>query len=163
MSQLPPKALKKILLHSAKYSSQDVIGVITQNDAFPLFHSRVTTVATEVALTLLKNEKICGFYESRIRPSGQVLEPSRLISALANALKARTSSPVVVLCVDCDLEKASPAVLFELSGSNLVKRAELSREDLRDAFEEVNKNTIIFDFDDHFADANVDWRNLQVV
>jgi hypothetical protein len=123
----------------------------------------VTTVATEVALTLLKNEKIIGFYESRIRPSGQVLEPSRLISTLANALKARTTSTVIVLCLDCDLDKTSPAVLFELSGSNLVKRAELNRDDLREGLEEVNKNTIIFDFDDHFEDASVDWRNLQVV
>jgi hypothetical protein len=163
MASPSQKALKKILLHAARHSAQDVLGVFSNEDAFPLFHSRVTTVAMEVALTLLKDVKISGFYESRIRASGTSLEPSRLACNLALALKAKGTANVWVLCVECDWEKSHPVVLFELIGNGLVKRNEISKEQLREALQEVDKSTEIFDFDDHFDNPMVDWKNSQVV
>lgn len=52
------------MLHSCKYSSDDVIGILIGNmekgieivDAFPLFHSRVVLPTLEVALDLISGQ-----------------------------------------------------------------------------------------------------------
>jgi len=162
MAELSGLCLKKVVMHCARHPGQDVIGALSFTDAFPLFHTRVTTGATEVALTLLKNERICGFYESRIRPAGQPMEPSRLILTLAQALKTKSGGQVVIVCVENDWERESPIQIFTLSGTSGARSGEVSKTKINELRELVTSNVEVFDFDDHFANIQADWKNPQV-
>jgi hypothetical protein len=162
MAELSGLCLKKVVMHCARHSGQDVIGALSLNDAFPMFHTRVTTGATEVCLTLLKNEKICGFYESRIRPAGQVMEPSRLALNLAQALKTKNGGQVLIVCVENDWERENQIQIFTLSGNSAVRSGEVDKVKINEVREFVSSNVEVFDFDDHFANIEADWKNPQI-
>lgn len=162
MAELGLVSLKKITAHCARHPGQDVVGALGVGDAFPLFHTRVTTAAMEVALSLLKNEKICGFYESRIRPAGQIMEPSRLILTLAQALKTRNGGQVQIVCVENDWEKESQIQVFTLGSNSASKSGEVERSKISELKDFICTNPEIFDFDDHFANIEADWRNPQI-
>lgn len=162
MVELNLVSLKKITAHCARHPGQDVVGALSLNDAFPLFHTRVTTAATEIALTLLKNEKICGFYESRIRPAGQIMEPSRLILTLAQALKSRNGGQVIIVCVENDWEKESQIQVFTLGSSSASRSGEVGSSKISELRDFICTNPEIFDFDDHFTSIEADWRNPQI-
>ena len=156
------KSLKKAVLHCAKYSGFDVIGALSATDSYPMFHTRITTAITEVTLGLLKDENILGFYESRLRPPDTNLEPSKLIISLSQSLRLHGVSQVFILCIDSDWTNPSPLHLYALTSTSYTKIYEFPALTIRELQEFVNKNEVIHDFDEHFANGVSDWKNLHI-
>ncbi|OMJ71541.1 hypothetical protein SteCoe_30213 [Stentor coeruleus] len=159
---LSMKTLHKAVLHCANHSGQDVIGAISATDCFPLFHSHVTTPIAEAALNLLRDENIIGFYESRIKVNKSGLEPSRLILNLASALRARGVGQVFVLVIDSDWDNNSPLWLYTLTPTSYSKIHEYPQTVIASVRDLVQDKKDIFDFDDHFANINADWKNSHI-
>lgn len=162
-------ALKKAIIHCAKYSGKDVYGVLVGesqvSDAIPLFHTRPTAPITEAALMLLSQYNIVGFYESRIRSPDTALSPSPYITSLCNALKLKGAPSIYALCIENDWEAESPFALWRLDnkGSNFTKQQYgVSVSSLRSIQDYLIGRENIVDFDDHFSNPNLDWRNLDI-
>ena len=50
MDSLHPRVAKKSLLYAMQHPTADVIGVFTEDDFFPLFHTAPSALYTEIAL-----------------------------------------------------------------------------------------------------------------
>lgn len=162
LDYLSLKGLKKSVLHCASHSGSDVVGALTPNDSFPMFHSRVTTPIVEVVLNILKDENIIGFYESRIRSSDSPLEPSKLVLLLSQALKSRGIGQVFILCIDNYWQKESPLHLFTLTTNSYTKIYEYPGPVVTELKDFVLNDLGINDFDDHFGNIKADWKNLHI-
>ncbi|CAG9316311.1 unnamed protein product [Blepharisma stoltei] len=161
-------ALKKSAIHCARHPGRDVYGALVGdskvNDAIPLFHTRPTTAATEVALLMLSQFNIIGFYESRIRGANEELEPSRYITQLCQALKNKGAASVFVLCIESDWNESNIMALFRLDnkGTNFTKQtfdASFNKMSLTDFL--IGHENIV-DIDDHLANPRLDWRNQNI-
>lgn len=162
MEYLSLKGLKKAVLHCAKHPGYDVVGAISEIDSFPMFHSRLTTAITEVAMRLLKDQQIIGFYESKIRPANTPLEPSKLVLSLAQALKSHGVSQILILCIDNDWEGSNVLSLFTLTNTSFTKIHEYPQATITQLKDFLLENPQISDFDDHFANPLSDWKNLHI-
>ena len=162
LDHLTLKGLKKATLHCARHPGYDVIGALSSEDAFPMFHSRVTTAITETTLNLLKHQHLIGFYESRILPANAVMEPSKLILTLANALKAKGVGQVLILCIDSDWQHLSTLYLYTLTQNSFTKIYEYPSNIINELKDYVLQNQQIYDFDDHYSNISIDWKNLHI-
>ena len=168
---ISPLAYKKAILHCAKHPTSDILGVFigedTAEDAIPLFHNRITTPILEVALQLLNNRPILGFYESRIRGADEYNEPSPLIKKLVEGLVKRGAKKIYVLTIDCDWQESQPFGLYRNEGArvNLLKvncRPSSLSEELKASVLSDPKIVDIVDMDDHLSDSSLDFNNSHI-
>mmetsp|Transcript_4421 Transcript_4421/g.6666 ORF Transcript_4421/g.6666 Transcript_4421/m.6666 type:complete len:173 (+) Transcript_4421:1323-1841(+) len=161
--------IKKAVAHSAKYPSNDVVGALAGDhsslETFPMFHTRVTAPTTEVALEMLSQYNLVGFYESRIRSSEAPLEPSKLMLSLCEALKSKGVAKPLVMCIETDWETSRPLVVYSLDerGKAFVKmNTEVPSNVLAEVKDFLMEDPCIVDFDDHFDNVQLDWRNTHI-
>ena len=113
-------------------------------------------------MNLLKEQRLIGFYESKIRSANTSLEPSRLVLSLAQALKARGVPQVFILCIDSDWQHGSPLQLHCLTNNSCAKIYEFTPETVVQVKDFILEDLRLYDFDDHFANPACDWRNLHI-
>jgi hypothetical protein len=156
--EVSPLALVKLISHSAQHSSRSVIGVLlgteSVSDSVPLFHTPVLTASLEVALQIVGQSPIAGFYEGR--SCSEASTPSHLITQLAHALAKKGVKRPVVLCVDASSSRLIAPYRLEGAVLRPLADTEVSLPALQ------GEQTLVYDFDDHFDDPSKDWRNPQV-
>ena len=165
---ISPLAYKKATLHCAKHPTCDILGVLigedTAIDAIPLFHNRITTPILEVALQLLNNRPILGFYESKIRGPEECNEPSPLVKKLVEGLVKRGAKKIYILTIDSDWQDSNPFALFRNEGArvNLLKVNSRPCSLIDELKEYVLPNPEIIDMDDHLSDSSLDFNNSHI-
>lgn len=172
-----------LLGHKVEGSGQRTVII---EDAIPLFHNRVMAGTLEVAFDMVESTmvtdscKIVGIYEAPITGADTQQTPSPLAVAIATQIKSGShfNEPCVIsikavtqrqglgkdestyLKLDVDMYAMSSGGPQSLT---LVKQS-LEAPDYRTVAGHIKDKSYLslVDFDDHFDNAENDWRNLTI-
>lgn len=166
--------MKHALLHSFKYSGQDVYGVLLSKGkdpevTVPLFHSSCISVPLiRTALSLLdciEDYKIVGVYFA----SNNLHEVPQMGKALVNQLMETSKTHIKLFALDCtssienEVAVGDPHALFRgistegsETGETLTIES-LDRFEVKEAIKTLSYQTDIFDFEDFLNDPSVEW------
>jgi hypothetical protein len=150
------RVMTKALLYAMQFPTSDLIGAITADDLFPLFHTPPTTLFTEIALQQLSEYQLIGFFESRNRAQNEICKPSKLMESLCSAFEQHTGQKPVVLSLDTVEDK----FILKLDAWETNKFVYVSQNDKLP--ELPSESITLVDFDMHFEDATLDWRNPDI-
>mmetsp|Transcript_55521 Transcript_55521/g.63739 ORF Transcript_55521/g.63739 Transcript_55521/m.63739 type:complete len:202 (+) Transcript_55521:45-650(+) len=191
------KVYKKIYFHCLKYLTDDVFGLIVGKvsgssvqitDAYPLYHSRITSPTLEIGLEFIENianengEKLLGFYESLVKNSGdsevKISETAhRLYEGLMDtfASNSKLTNPIFLSVRDfAEEEKADDSKLetkvyhVHRNGSDVKfvdvtgeVGAILTSDKLTEDLEKKNYRKVV-DFEEHLENPNADFTNKDI-
>ena len=156
------RPLRTALLHASKHPCSGVLGALfgttAVEGAVPFFHTAPTTPLLEVALDMFSESyPLAGFYEARIMGEKEALEPSPLLNSLCVAAKDKLKKPVFALCITNNWSAAEVVAVYRVqaNATRLQKVTGLSQVPL----EFLKNSPEICDFEDHFQNPQLDWRN----
>lgn len=156
MDSLHPRIAKKAMLYAMQYPTADVIGVFTDEDFFPLFHTPPSALYTEIALQMLHDQNIIGFFEAVNRSSNLPGKPSKIMESLCTSFTENMKRKAMVL----SLEKQNDEFIFKLDRWDTNKFTNINEFPVP---EDLPRDRIrLVDFDMHFEDCTLDWRNTHV-
>ena len=186
---LQSKAYYKIMLHCLKHTSTDCYGLLLGKfetskfiveDAIPLSHDKIFAPQFEIAIKMIKQflpeSNIIGFYENLMyNQMKDDCEISNQAIYICDLIKSNNDvyTPVLFEIFSRDIGNQDKGFLeddiffkqyfFNDKGGfdflSDFKETEEQYKKLKSYCEKSIQNEIV-DFDDHFENANLDWRNL---
>jgi len=174
----------KIILHSHKYPSQQVCGILLGKDSkdveitdsVPLFHGHIPAPLLEAALMQLdehsksKNLKIIGAYFANEHLENNNL--SLICMQIGDKIKNETSAACILLVDNTQLTLTPKEIAVQLfTNKSKEWNKNLDKLELRDsdtlgllkAYLSENKSWNLNDFDNHLDDCTKDWLNTSLL
>ena len=186
---LQSKAYYKIMLHCLKHTSTDCYGLLLGKfetskflveDAIPLSHDKIFAPQFEIAIKMIKQflpeSNIIGFYENLMyNQMKDDCEISNQAIYICELIKTNNDifNPVLFEIFSRDNRNNEKGFLEDViifkeytfndkGGFDFVwdyEESDVEYQKMKTYCEKSIQNDIV-DFDDHFENANLDWRNL---